>query len=156
MTDAAYGTDLDGVTLSLRHDMDTTNGAAIHTATSDSSGAFTIEVSTHGMYTLTATKDGYLDTYSNIALAADSTDTLLSMAPALEADQMLIAVQWGPQLDFMSYANHQGTPTDLDVYLKFAVSDQSECMVYHGRDTCGGASLLQSDSVAQVSGLCWG
>ena len=145
--DAAYSTSIKGAHAKLRYGTDITKGAVSFECDSDNDGAISLSLEEAGSYTLEVNKDGYLDTFTNLIVTEEGTQILVSMAPELDDDEMLITMSWGSQESYTKWNNGRGTPTDLDLYLQFAVSDSSDCLVYHGREQCGGAKLMATDTI---------
>ena len=77
-----------------------------------------------------------------------SADLLVPLAPTVRGSQVVLVLEWGATVGASAFAAGIGVPTDLDVYLKFSVSDTEECLVYYNSPRCGGATLVRSDSLA--------
>lgn len=59
---------------------------------------------------------------------ANSGNLLIPLSPTLRGSQMMMVVEWGASVGSTAYGNKVGVPTDLDVYLKFAVSATEDCL----------------------------
>jgi len=80
---------------------------------------------------------------------SNSENLLIPLAKNLRGNQMLIVAEWGASVGSTAYSNQVGVPTDLDLYLKFAVSADEECLVYYNSPACGYADLLSTDALSE-------
>lgn len=71
----------------------------------------------------------------------------IPLAPKLRGSQLMAVVEWGPVVGASADASGVGVPTDLDVFLRFAATDSTDCLVYYNSPSCGGAHLLRSDAL---------
>ena len=80
--------------------------------------------------------------------------------------QLELVLVWGPQRSGTAaaadaHAAGLGIPSDLDLYVTFAVTDggddddaatasgENRCMIYYGTTACGGAKLARGDALTE-------
>jgi uncharacterized protein YfaP (DUF2135 family) len=107
VTDATTGTGLGGVSLCLREGMGSKSGSCVASTTTDSSGAYSFSSINAGVYTVEATKSGYITGHFTVAClgGTTTTDQNGSISPALSSDEYRIVLTWGE------------SPSDLDSHL---------------------------------------
>ncbi len=116
VTDAADGSAVSGVSLTLRSGYNNRSGAVYASAKSSSYGAFKLKL-TEGNYTLQASKSGYTTAYVNISCSGDLY-TEVSITKKLQSTQYRAVLSWGY------------LPYDLDAHLTGPLSYGSRFHIY--------------------------
>ena len=146
--DAVNNSGVSGVTLSARSGLNTTSGTIVKTATSDSSGNYSLNSMSAGWYTVETSKSGYMAaTNFNVYSCGDNvTSQDATITTTLSSGSMRIILSWN-------------TNKDLDTHLTGPDNASGKFHVYYAKDkffyatnttTCSGCSDSQiSDNVTQ-------
>lgn len=119
ITDSLTGNEIEGVTLSARKGWNNTTGDVIGTASTDSSGNYSISLPL-GNYTLQASKAGYISDSFNIIVQQEETRHQNgTLTPLGQGDSYRIVLTWGEN------------PSDLDSHVVGTLSDGSPFHVYY-------------------------
>jgi hypothetical protein len=119
-------------------------------------GLFSFSGLPSGSYAMVVTPSSKFYSYTRLVVAnpflsgagANSGNLLIPLSPTLRGSQMMMVLEWGASVGSTAYSNQVGVPTDLDLYLKFPVSDTEECLVYYNTPACGNANLLLEDDIS--------
>merc|ERR1711965_697156 len=104
-------------------------GAEASVEVAGSEGIFQFEGLSQGTYTIVVTPsdDRYLPYTRTVAAVTDSAAASahlpVPLARSLRGAQMMIVVEWGVQASADADSRGVGVATDLDVYLRFGVSN---------------------------------
>jgi len=83
------------VSLSARSGLNTTSGTIIKTATSDSSGNYSLSSMSAGWYTIQFSKSGYIAGNFNVYSCGSVGSQDASISPSMESGTMRIVLHWG-------------------------------------------------------------
>lgn len=123
VTNALNGQGIDGAVLKLRDGWNNIAGEYAENLEiiTDSSGHYLISDVPVGYYTVEATMEGYVTSYSNIIVLSENykTDFDFTITPVLADNQIRIVLTWG------------AAPADLDSHLMGRTPEGSEFHVYY-------------------------
>ena len=146
--DAVSNSGVTDVSLSARSGLNTTSGTIVKTATSDSSGNYSLNSMSAGWYTVETSKSGYMAaTNFYVYSCGDNVSSQdATITTTLSSGSMRIILSWN-------------TTKDLDSHLTGADNASGKFHVYYGQDkfyyatntsSCSGCSDSQiSDNVTQ-------
>ena len=146
--DAVSNSGVTDVSLSARSGLNTTSGTIVKTATSDSSGNYSLNSMSAGWYTVETSKSGYMAaTNFNVYSCGDNVSSQdATITTTLSSGSMRIILSWN-------------TNKDLDSHLTGPDNASGKFHVYYGQDkfyyakntsSCSGCSDSQiSDNVTQ-------
>ena len=122
INDAVNNSGVSGVTLSARSGLNTTSGTIVKTATSDSSGNYSLNSMSAGWYTVETSKSGYMAaTNFNVYSCGDNvTSQDATITTTLSSGSMRIILSWN-------------TNKDLDSHLTGPDSASGKFHVYYGQ-----------------------
>jgi len=83
------------VSLSVRSGLNTTSGTIVKTATSDSSGNYSLSSMSAGWYTIQFSKSGYIAGNFNVYSCGSVGSQDASISPSMESGTMRIVLHWG-------------------------------------------------------------
>ena len=146
--DAVSNSGVTDVSLSARSGLNTTSGTIVKTATSDSSGNYSLNSMSAGWYTVETSKSGYMAaTYFYVYSCGDNVSSQdATITTTLSSGSMRIILSWN-------------TTKDLDSHLTGPDNASGKFHVYYGQDkfyyakntsSCSGCSDSQiGDNVTQ-------
>jgi len=97
--DAVSNSVVTDVSLSVRSGLDTDNGTIVKTATSDSSGNYSLSSMSTGWYTVEASKSGYTTSTFNVFACGDQSGQNGSISTTLSSGSMRIVLSWKSNKD---------------------------------------------------------
>jgi len=97
--DAVSNSGVANVSLSARSGMDTTSGTIVQTATSDSSGNYSLSSMSTGWYTIQTSKSGYMATTFNVFACGDQSEQNGSISTTLSSGSLRIVLSWKSNVD---------------------------------------------------------
>ncbi|MBQ7800881.1 MAG: InlB B-repeat-containing protein [Oscillospiraceae bacterium] len=146
IVNAVTGAPVSGVTLKVRSGWNnTSDGDVLKTLTTDSNGYFEYSTWTifgvvfglqAGNYTVSATKDGYVDTSFNVVVVAGETKggQNATMSPTMEGQEYRIVLNWGE------------TPRDLDSHYNAVTTSGYRDHIYYSRKSGTTGNLDRDDT----------
>jgi len=145
--DAVSESGVTDVSLSARSGLNTTSGTIVKTATSDSSGNYSLNSMSAGWYTVETSKSGYMAATNFYVYSCGNVDSQdATITTTLSSGSMRIILSWN-------------TNKDLDSHLTGPDNASGKFHVYYGQDkfyyakntsSCSGCSDSQiSDNVTQ-------
>jgi uncharacterized protein YfaP (DUF2135 family) len=140
ITNAVTGVTISGVSVRLRSGVNTRSGTVVASATTSSSGAYSLNV-TSGTYTVEFVASGYTTDYRIVAAQGGSANTgqNFALSPTLPAGQLRIVLQWGRQ------------PPDLDAHLTGPLLTGGRFHVYHrNKAPANAAASLEQDKTSGI------
>lgn len=130
VTNAKNGSPLSGVSIKARKGSNVKSGNVYTSTTSASDGKYSIKLPA-GNYTIEASKNGFITSYSNVTSTGAPVSLSISISENLTSGEMRIVLTWGE------------TPSDLDSHLRFN-SGGSDYHIYYSSKT---ATFGSSNSV---------
>jgi len=117
---ALDGTGIDGIDIALRQGINVTEGEIVATATTNSTGFYSIENLPFGNYTGEIVNDDYLTNFFTITCIGGQTtkNNNTTISPILTEDQIRIILTWGD------------TPDDLDSHFTGPLADGERFHLY--------------------------
>ena len=97
--DAVSNSVVTDVSLSVRSGLDTDNGTILKTATTDSSGNYSLDSMSTGWYTVEASKSGYTATTFNVFACGDQSEQNGSISTTLSSGSLRIVLSWKSNVD---------------------------------------------------------
>ena len=82
------------VSLSVRSGLNTTSGTIIKTATTDSSGNYSLSSMSAGWYTVETSKSGYITGYFNVYACGNQANQDASISTSIDSGTMRIVLHW--------------------------------------------------------------
>lgn len=129
VTDAADGSTVSGVSLTLRSGYNNRSGAVYASTKSSSSGTFSLKLAA-GNYTLQASKSGYTTAYVNVSCSGNLY-TEVSITKKLQSTQYRAVLSWGY------------LPYDLDAHLTGPLNYGSRFHIYwYNKNAYNNGSLV--------------
>jgi len=130
------------VSLSVRSGLDTDNGTIVKTATSDSSGNYSLSSMSTGWYTIQTSKSGYTTSTFNVFACGDQSEQNGSISTTLSSGSLRIVLSWKSNVD-------------LDAHLTGPDNASGRFHVYHSKprfhydSNSYSSSRSSSDNVTQ-------
>jgi len=140
--DAVSNSGVANVSLSARSGLDTDNGTIVKTATSDSSGNYSLSSMSAGWYTIQTSKSGYTAATFNVFACGDQSEQDGSISTTLSSGSLRIVLSWKSNVD-------------LDAHLTGPDNASGRFHVYHGQkrfhydNNSHSSSGSSSDNVTQ-------
>jgi len=97
--DAVSESGVTDVSLSARSGLDATSGTIVKTATSDSSGNYSLSSMSTGWYTIETSKSGYMATTFNVFACGNQSEQNGSISPTLSSGSLRIVLSWKSNVD---------------------------------------------------------
>ena len=97
--DAVSESGVTDVSLSARSGLDATSGTIVKTATSDSSGNYSLSSMSTGWYTIQTSKSGYTATTFNVFACGDQSEQNGSISTTLSSGSLRIVLSWKSNVD---------------------------------------------------------
>ena len=140
--DAVSESGITDVSLSARSGLDATSGTIVKTATSDSSGNYSLSSMSTGWYTIQTSKSGYTTTTFNVFACGDQSEQNGSISTTLSSGSLRIVLSWKSNVD-------------LDAHLTGPDNASGRFHVYHSKprfhydSNSYSSSRSSSDNVTQ-------
>ncbi|MBG56545.1 MAG: hypothetical protein CL935_05430 [Deltaproteobacteria bacterium] len=105
VSDAVSGSAISGVTISIRSGLNNRTGSTVsgQTASTDSSGDYTLSSVDAANYTVEASKTGYITSYFNSSVCGNVSNQNTNMSETLPSGAMRIVLTWNGTEDFDSH-----------------------------------------------------
>jgi len=140
--DAVSNSVVTDVSLSVRSGLDTDNGTIVKTATSDSSGNYSLSSMSAGWYTIQTSKSGYTAATFNVFACGDQSEQNGTISTTLSSGSLRIVLSWKSNVD-------------LDAHLTGPDNASGRFHVYHSKprfhydSNSYSSSRSSSDNVTQ-------
>jgi len=150
--DAVSNSGVTDVSLSVRSGLDTDNGTIVKTATSDSSGNYSLSSMSAGWYTIQTSKSGYTAATFNVFACGDQSEQNGTISTTLSSGSLRIVLSWKSNVDLDSHLTGPDNASG-----RFHVYHSKPIFYYAKNDySCSGCSVSQkSDNVTQDTDSLW-
>ena len=147
--DAVDDTAVSAVSLSVRSGMNTTSGTIIKTATTDSSGNYSLSSMSAGWYTIGFSKTGYIAGNFNVYSCGSVGSQDASISTSLATGTMRIILHWGANSGLTIVDSHLTGPDNASGRFHiYWPNGKREFFYYTNDQTCSGCTASQkSDNV---------
>jgi len=147
--DAVDDTAVSTVSLSVRSGMNTTSGTIIKTATTDSSGNYSLSSMSAGWYTIGFSKTGYIAGNFNVYSCGSVGSQDASISTSLATGTMRIILHWGANSGLTIVDSHLTGPDNASGRFHiYWPNGKREFFYYTNDQTCSGCTASQkSDNV---------
>ena len=137
------------VSLSIRSGMNTTSGTIIKTATTDSSGNYSLSSMSAGWYTIQFSKSGYITGNFNVYSCGTAGSQDASISTTLATGTMRIVLHWGANSRLTIVDSHLTGPDNASGRFHIFWPTAKQKFFYYTNDqTCSGCNSSQkSDNV---------
>jgi hypothetical protein len=151
--DAVSNSVVTDVSLSVRSGLDTDNGTIVKTATSDSSGNYSLSSMSAGWYTIQTSKSGYTAATFNVFACGDQSEQNGTISTTLSSGSLRIVLSWKSNVDLDSHLTGPDNASG-----RFHVYHSKPIFYYAKNDySCSGCSVSQkSDNVTQDTDSVYG
>ena len=151
--DAVSNSGVTDVSLSARSGLDTDNGTIVKTATSDSSGNYSLSSMSAGWYTIQTSKSGYTAATFNVFACGDQSEQNGTISTTLISGSLRIVLSWKSNVDLDSHLTGPDNASG-----RFHVYHSKPIFYYAKNDySCSGCSVSQkSDNVTQDTDSVYG
>jgi len=151
--DAVSNSGVTDVSLSVRSGLDTDNGTIVKTATSDSSGNYSLSSMSAGWYTIQTSKSGYTAATFNVFACGDQSEQNGTISTTLSSGSLRIVLSWKSNVDLDSHLTGPDNASG-----RFHVYHSKPIFYYAKNDySCSGCSVSQkSDNVTQDTDSVYG
>jgi len=151
--DAVSNSVVTDVSLSVRSGLDTDNGTIVKTATSDSSGNYSLSSMSAGWYTIQTSKSGYTAATFNVFACGDQSEQNGTISKTLSSGSLRIVLSWKSNVDLDSHLTGPDNASG-----RFHVYHSKPIFYYAKNDySCSGCSVSQkSDNVTQDTDSVYG
>ena len=127
ITDAVSSANVSSVAISIRRGLSTTSGTVYNTATTDGSGAYSINSVARGWYTLQTSKSGYSDSTFHVVSCGNVSSQDSSISTTLASGAMRIVLSWPTG----------STAADLDSHLQIPDNSSGSFHIYYDTNVAG-------------------
>ena len=147
--DAVDDTAVSAVSLSVRSGINTTSGTIIKTATTDSSGNYSLSSMSAGWYTIEFRKTGYITGNFNVYSCGTAGSQDASISTTLATGTMRIVLHWGANSRLTIVDSHLTGPDNASGRFHIFWPTAKQKFFYYTNDqTCSGCNSSQkSDNV---------
>ncbi len=147
--DAVDDTAVSAVSLSVRSGINTTSGTIIKTATTDSSGNYSLSSMSAGWYTIEFSKTGYITGNFNAYSCGSAGSQDASISTTLATGTMRIVMHWGANSRLTIVDSHLTGPDNASGRFHIYWPTAKQKFFYYTNDqTCSGCTSIQkSDNV---------
>ena len=147
--DAVSGSTVSDVSISVRSGMNTTSGTIIKTATTDSSGNYSLSNMSAGWYTIQFSKSGYISGNFNVYSCGSVGNQDASISTSLATGTMRIVLHWGANSGLTIVDSHLTGPDNASGRFHiYWPNGKREFFYYKNDQTCSGCTASQkSDNV---------
>ena len=147
--DAVDDTVVSDVSLSIRSGLNTTSGTIIKTATTDSSGDYSLSSMSAGWYTIQFSKSGYITGNFNVYSCGSVGSQDASISTSLATGTMRIILHWGASSGLTIVDSHITGPDNASGRFHIYYPSNKRKFYYYTNDhTCSGCTASQkSDNV---------
>ena len=149
LKDAVSDSVVSDVSLSIRSGMNTTSGTIIKTATTDSSGNYSLSSMSAGWYTIQFSKSGYITGNFNVYSCGSVGSQDASISTSLASGTMRIVLHWGASSGLTIVDSHITGPDNASGRFHIYYPSSERNFFYYSNDqTCSGCTSIQkSDNV---------
>ena len=150
ISDAVSGSDVSGVSLSVRSGLSVTSGSTTDiTATSASNGTYTLSSMNAGGYTVQVSINGYITSFFNVGVCGNLTNQNAAISENLSSGSMRIILHWGASSDLTIVDSHLTGPDNTSGRFHiYWPDDKREFFYYTNDQVCSGCTSIQkSDNV---------
>ena len=147
--DAVDDSVVSDVSLSVRSGLNTTTGTIIKTATTDSSGNYSLSSMSAGWYTIQFSKSGYISGNFNVYSCGSVGNQDASISTSLATGTMRIVLHWGANSGLTIVDSHLTGPDNASGRFHiYWPNGKREFFYYKNDQTCSGCTASQkSDNV---------
>ena len=151
ISDAVSGSDVSGVSLSVRSGLSVTSGSTTDiTATSASNGTYTLSSMDAGGYTVQVSINGYITSFFNVGVCGNLTNQNAAISENLSSGSMRIILHWGASSDLTIVDSHITGPDNASGRFHIYYPANKRNFFYYSNDhTCAACTSIQkSDNVS--------
>ena len=147
--DAVNDSGVSDISLSVRSGLNTTSGTIIKTATTDTSGNYSLSSMSAGWYTIQFSKSGYIADKFNVYSCGSVGSQNASISTSIESGAMRIVLNWGASSGLTIVDSHLTGPDNTSGRFHiYWPNGKREFFYYTNDQTCSGCTASQkSDNV---------
>ena len=120
ITDAVTGANVNNASINVRSGLNVTSGSTTGTTTTATNGTYTLSSMSAGVYTVQASKSGYISTFNPVYVCGNLTNQDASMSEELSSGTMRIVLTWPTG----------STARDLDTHLQIPDNASGQYHIY--------------------------
>jgi hypothetical protein len=146
LKDAVSDSAVSDVSLSVRSGLNTTSGTIIKTATTDSSGDYSLSSMSAGWYTIQFSKSGYIADKFNVYSCGSVGSQDASISTSLASGSMRIILHWGASSGLGVVDSHLTGPDNASGRFHiYWPNGKREFFYYSNDQTCSGCTASQKN-----------
>ena len=123
ITDAVTGANVNNASINVRSGLNVTSGSTTGTTTTATNGTYTLSSMSAGVYTVQASKSGYISTFNTVYVCGNLTNQDASMSEELSSGTMRIVLTWPTG----------STARDLDTHLQIPDNASGQYHIYFNK-----------------------